>query len=262
MKISQLIKTGIATMLIIALSAAPLEAQNKIKRKPVGKPTTTVTVKKGAVKEVCKDLTVQEFSLKHRKANLSIEYPVSGNAQLVKNLRQWTKDKVYSEYTGTLETPDALMRKCATTLDSYESLDMTISYPYATDKVVTVEVSAYLYSGGAHGMPGLQSETFLCSTGRPLTADMLPSFDKIREYVIAGLMESWELSRSELNDVLFVNPSELSYENSDVYIDSKGLNIRYDVYAIAPYSVGFPTVTIPKAKILPLLSAQAKAYFE
>lgn len=266
MKFTQLIKTCIAAVAIVALSAAPIEAQKKRAAKsPARKTAATAAsaVTKGAVKQLCPELSVQTFTLKRRNAKFSIDYPVSGNPQLVNALRVWTKNMVCDNFTGSLDSPDALMKKAAASVERDENYELTLTYPYASDKVVTADLSGYLYSGGAHGMPSQAARTFLCTNGKPLTTEMLPPFNDIRNYVVDGLIEYCGVSsKSELSDILSVGLSELSYDCSNVFVDDKGLNIRYDVYCIAPYYAGFPLVTIPKSKILPLLSAEAKAYFE
>lgn len=116
------------------------------------------------------------------------------------------------------------------------------------DRALVVELDGYLFSGGAHGMPLTEYMVIDRDTQRVVGLDDMlepgqrPAFEAalvrahqrwLESDAGAGLGKSaWPLSSSD-------NVAPLS----------QGLTVKYQVYDIAPYAVGQPTLTIPYTEL-------------
>ncbi|MCM1349052.1 MAG: DUF3298 and DUF4163 domain-containing protein [Firmicutes bacterium] len=263
MKLTKTLTIVLGILLLGASSA--FDADAKVTRKSGRAKTRTtataaLTVKKGAVKNYADGLQTQEFSIKRGKSDILVEYPIAGNTQLVSAMRNWIKDMVCENYTGSLDTPDAMMTKAIKAVERGETLNEEVKVSYINDKVITVQLQSYLYMGGAHGMPGDVSRTFLLSNGTALTNEMLPSDSQLRSLIASGLCQYFEVANtSELADCMMCPVNELT--KGVPYITDKGLVFKYGPYEIAPYAAGMPEAVIPVNKIKPLLGSTAAKFF-
>lgn len=256
----------ITCLLLLFACCIPAGAQTRAKgygaKKKVAAPALVVT--KGETKEYGDYLTTQLFTIKKGKSYIKVEYPTSGNPKLVNALRKWEKEMINNAYTGTLETPDALLKSAARNIERGESLQEEVKVIFSSPEMVTLYDDGYIYfSGAAHGSPIGLGRTFFVKDGSMLTTSQLPSIDKIRPYIIKGLAKYMDVSESELPDVLFTKPAELEYPTneiddtqSNIYYTSDGLTIKYAPYEIGPYAIGMPEALIPAATVQQLLNPQ------
>lgn len=263
-------------ILILALCAAVAEPGYAQTRKKSGasKPRTTATrtksraaapsVVKGAEKTFGDELVTQQFTYKKGKSSISVEYPVSGNYELVSAIRGWIRDMLVKDYTGALDTPDAMLKKALTGMEPGETRNDEVKVIYYADgRAVTILENGEWYGGGAHGMYYEIGATFNPSDGSQLTVSMLPPISKMRPLIKKGLAEYFDVSVSELSDVLMMGDfNDLDYPESNVYVTPEGLNVQYSAYEIAPFSAGLPRAVIPLDKELArMLSPEALSYF-
>lgn len=115
--------------------------------------------------------------------------------------------------------------------------------------VISFCESFYEYSGGAHGMYGVEGRTFDVKSGRELLLEDILSdsagfYDKATDYIVQKLDE-------EYGEELFPEYRETvemeTFGETPVswYLDDEGIVIDYDLYMIAPYVAGAPSVTLP-----------------
>lgn len=259
----------LALVLVFSVSA---EAQTRKKTSKSKKSSTAsvLPVTKGAVKEYGADLTTQMFTIKKGKENeIVVEYPIAGNPQLVNAMRQYIKSSLNDKFTGSLDSPEALLRNVMKTKKDVsfgqegESLTQEIIVSYDNPKIITLEDKGYLYEGGAHGMPWFTGATFLKSDGTVLTKSMFPSISRMRPYILEGLGEYFEVSPSELSDdYIFGNAYDLDYPDTEIIVNNDGILFIYQAYEIAPFASGIPVAVVkPTPQIIDMLTPAGKRFF-
>lgn len=111
------------------------------------------------------------------------------------------------------------------------------------------EIDAYVFMGGAHGMPYSEYLVFDQQTQTQIQlADMLQSGKKSRFKALAyDAYKAWVKS---------VADDDENYEKSwpfvlsdNVTLTDKGIDIGYQHYAIGPYAYGMPVLSIPYSKL-------------
>ncbi len=111
------------------------------------------------------------------------------------------------------------------------------------------EISSYVYTGGAHGMPYSEYLVFDQQSKKQIQlADMLQPNKKPRFKALAyDAYKNW---------VKTVDEDVVSYEKSwpftlsdNVTLTDKGVDIRYQHYSISPYAYGMPVLSIPYEKL-------------
>ncbi len=111
------------------------------------------------------------------------------------------------------------------------------------------EINAYVFTGGAHGMPFSEYLVFDSSSkNQVILTDMLEVGKKSRFEALAyEAYKTW---------VKTVDEDVSSYEQNwpftlsdNVTLTDKGINIRYQHYAIGPYAYGMPVLSIPYTKL-------------
>ena len=126
----------------------------------------------------------------------------------------------------------------------------------STEDLELFEISSYVFTGGAHGMPFSEYLIFDPSTKTQIKlADMLQKGSK--PYFEALAYEAYK------NWVKTVDEDVSSYEQSwpfsfsdNITLTDKGVNIRYQHYDIGPYAYGMPTLTIPYKQLDGILKSQ------
>lgn len=118
------------------------------------------------------------------------------------------------------------------------------------------EINAYTFTGGAHGMPYSEYLIFDQRTKRHVQlVDILRYGVKTRFRALAyDAYKDWVKTVAE-------DPER--YEKSwpftlsdDVTLTDKGLDIRYQHYAIGPYAYGMPVLSIPYDKLQGIIKPQ------
>ena len=111
------------------------------------------------------------------------------------------------------------------------------------------DINSYVFTGGAHGMPYSEYLVFDLSTKKHIKLDdMLQAGKKSTFEALAyDAYKAW---------VKTVDDDVSSYEKNwpfklsdDVILTDKGINIRYQPYAIGPYAYGMPMLSIPYSKL-------------
>lgn len=249
MKLTHYLRTAMAMVLI---ASTVFGADAAVKKNKARKTTNTgIVLTKGATHTYADGaLTTQDFTYKRGKYSIKVEYPTGGNDALVTEVRKWIQQRLVEGFTGSLATPDELIKKLVANnkKDGASEYDLSITVPYSNPKIITVNLKDFAYWGGAHGGSADVSGTFSVDDAQLLTAEMLPAINKMRPYILQGLANN-SIDREWLDD-----PASIDY--GVPYIMGDELHIIYGEYAIGPYCIGMPEAIIPLAEIKGLLSQQ------
>ena len=111
------------------------------------------------------------------------------------------------------------------------------------------KIDAYIFTGGAHGMPYSEYLIFDMNTKKQVRLeDMLQVSKKPRFKALAyDAYKTW---------VKTVDKDVVNYEKSwpftlseNITLTDKGVDIQYQHYDIAPYAYGMPVLSIPYSKL-------------
>lgn len=123
------------------------------------------------------------------------------------------------------------------------------------DQLVVIEFSSYVFTGGAHGMPGRAFFNYDRDLKRPLSLDemLLPGqLDNFWQKA-AEAHQRW-LTKEEADAEFIRNWPFERTENVAFLKDN--VMLKYDVYAIAPYSSGHPVLTIDYKELKGILKPE------
>lgn len=123
--------------------------------------------------------------------------------------------------------------------------------------LLSFSITSYAYSGGAHGLPGLDSFNADMQTGKPLVigdlikADRLQELQKmvakkiLDEYSDALFDESRIAFQAALDDKTELTPDiqkRLYGNNGSFFLTPSGITFYWNVYDITPYAAGQPQI--------------------
>ena len=214
----------------------------------------------------------KKFEKEKGENKFEVQYPVSGEPELLKAVRAWINEGMGQTYRGSLDDADAFFRHYASQLGNDPDLNEYGGYAvdefeveYVSPLVVTYEHTSYIYEGGAHGMGGEYGTTFLRSDGSVFDKDCITSYKPLMPFIVEGLKKYFKVKTDqELLGCLLDVPSlsKLSPPGVKPWITEEGVVFSYTPYEIAPYSSGTPRTTIPYSKIAPYLTEKGKRFFE
>mgnify|MGYP006164289231 FL=1 len=129
------------------------------------------------------------------------------------------------------------------------NLMVTPNYLGHVDEFELFEISSYIYTGGAHGMPYSEYLVFDPSTKKQVTLDdMLISGKKPRFEALAyDAYKGWVKTVAE--DVSSYEKNWPFTLSDNVTLTDTGVSIRYQHYSIGPYAYGMPVLNIPYSKL-------------
>ncbi len=108
--------------------------------------------------------------------------------------------------------------------------------------VSVIEVLAYSYTGGAHGMTTISTINYDRANKRALSLTDILLPEKETQF--------WQIARRVHREWVDQQDDPLNYagwpfqSTSMFLLTPEGLDLQYDPYAIGPYSMGTPTITI------------------
>lgn len=214
---------------------------------------------------------VQKFEKKKGDDELMIEYPVKGNPELLRSVRNWINESLGNKFRGDLDNGEALFHVYSSDLGEDPELEEFGGYAkdmfkleYINDYFVTYAYTSYIYEGGAHGLGGTYGATFRQSDGMQFGKKCFTSYSKMHKLFIDGLKRYFKVKTdselaSHLNEGVSLN--KLAAPGRAPWIDKEGVVFSYIPYEIAPYSEGSPHFTIPYSEIEPYLSEEGKSFF-
>ncbi|WP_295797095.1 DUF3298 and DUF4163 domain-containing protein [uncultured Microbulbifer sp.] len=114
--------------------------------------------------------------------------------------------------------------------------------------LLTVTISSYMYSGGAHGIPATHWLNWDLAADKAVTlADLIQpgqeqAFWKLAEEAHRNWLESQKLGDDFRENWPFAH-------SEDFRLTGEGLKLLYGVYTIAPYSMGEVELMVPRAQL-------------
>ena len=201
--------------------------------------------------------------------SVTADFPVNGNAALVRNIREWISESLGGTYQGELADTNALFSYYAEKYlneqtenedndfiqymleDSIEcEQSYTFNLTWENDSLVTYTMSNYYYGGGAHGGYILLGATFRKADGRHIGWDMIRKDTDLNEDLKKGLKKYFEVTTDEeLMEQLMLadnwrDASSLPLPTTEPWIDGDGLHMIYQQYEICSYAQGMPSVDL------------------
>ena len=163
------------------------------------------------------------------------------NALIDQRLREMTVNSPDAEVPASLEGyQQAFLRDAEPGWSSY--LQAKLREQHAP--LFVVELSSYIHTGGAHGMPGRGFINFDREQDREL---------KLADVVMPGKEGAfWRVAAKAHQQWLLANEHDATFscqwpfqQTSNIAFLRDNVLLKYDVYSIAPYSSGHPEIVIP-----------------
>ena len=122
--------------------------------------------------------------------------------------------------------------------------------------LISYMVSVEYYTGGAHGGHGYNNHVLSLKTGKEINEIdiFIDDYqDPLAQIIVNTIASDNNVTNpEELENIGYFNTNEI-YPNDNFYIDEKGITYTFNVYEIAPYSLGKTDVFLPFEKIRHLL---------
>lgn len=163
------------------------------------------------------------------------------NALIDQRLRKMTINSPDAQLPATLETyQQAFLQDAQPGWSTYLQAKLREQH----GQLVVVELSSYVHTGGAHGMPGRGFINYDREQDRELKlADvLLPGKEGAFWRVAAQAHQQWLVDNE--HDASFARQWPFQQTGNVAFLREKVL-LKYDVYSIAPYSEGHPELEIP-----------------
>ncbi|USG65429.1 DUF3298 and DUF4163 domain-containing protein [Brevibacillus ruminantium] len=245
----------LGTAVLLTAICAPVVASTAATAKPAASPAqkTAPAVQPSAAQAKGVVLTPKTMKLKTAEYEAEISYPViSGltdkafEAKLNEELQKSVQSALQNTQTQSKEgAADA--KKYGYEFRPY-ALD--ISYKaHVTGKLVSIAVQTYQYTGGAHGMTGVDYYN-IANQDQAKKLQLADLFQPGYDYrSILNLMITQQIKTNKelgfADDYEFPGISEdqaFAFENGD-------LVIHFGQYEIGPYAIGMPAFTIPSRSV-------------
>ena len=122
------------------------------------------------------------------------------------------------------------------------------------DDLLVIELSSYLYRGGAHGMPGRAFINYSISRQRALPlAELLQPGQEAAFWEAASEAHQRWFKAQQIDDPQEFRRIWPFQPTANIALLRDKVLLKYDVYAIAPYSMGHPTLEIPYRRLRNIL---------
>lgn len=123
---------------------------------------------------------------------------------------------------------------------------------YNKNNILSIPVTMYQFTGGAHGLTDIKSFNYDLSTGKELKLkDLFKENSNYKEVINKHIKD--EISKN--SGVYFIGKDAFKgiSENQNFYIEDGGIVIYFSLYDIAPYSTGIPKFVITWDEIIDYL---------
>ncbi|EXF45336.1 putative lipoprotein [Pseudomonas sp. BAY1663] len=123
--------------------------------------------------------------------------------------------------------------------------------------LLVVELSSYLYTGGAHGMPGRGFINYDRKRDRELRLEdvLIPGQEGSFWRVARQAHQRWLAENGHAQDAEFIDFWPFQ-QTAHIALLKDRVLLKYDVYSIAPYSSGHPELFIPHDQLKGILKAE------
>jgi hypothetical protein len=123
--------------------------------------------------------------------------------------------------------------------------------------ILVVELSSYLYVGGAHGMPGRGFINYDSKRDRELRLEdlLIPGQEGNFWRTARQAHQRWLVENEHDQDAAFLEFWPFQ-QTANVALLKDSVLLKYDVYSIAPYSSGHPELFIPNEQLKGIVKAK------
>ncbi|MEI0532076.1 RsiV family protein [Brachyspira pilosicoli] len=180
-----------------------------------------------------------------------------------------TDVSTFNDPTKLLTAQSIISNKMAPVYDEWvksdyishiENYSSQFGIDYLSEKVVSINKLVYEYTGGAHGNYATINSVYLLENGNQLKIEDL--ITDLNNTDLLNLVKD-KLVKIEGRDAnSYFDLNELTLENNNFYLTSKGLVFTWGIYEIGPYAIGETRVLIPTEEIKPYLKDEYKTIFE
>lgn len=141
-----------------------------------------------------------------------------------------------------------------------ENYSSQFGIDYLSEKVVSINQLVYEYTGGAHGNYATVNSVYSLENGNKLKIEDLIIDLKSADLIKLIVDKLVKIEGRDANS--YFGLDEISLENNNFYLISKGLVFTWGIYEIGPYAIGDTRVLIPTEEIKPYLKDEYKTIFE
>ena len=131
---------------------------------------------------------------------------------------------------------------------------------YLSEKIASINNYVFLYMGGAHGTYGNVRKVYSLSDGKRLKIEDI--LIDVNDSNLINKVKEKLLSIESRSEEDYFNLDEISLQENNFYINSKGLIFTWGIYEIAPYAMGYSEVLFSIDEITPYLKDEYKSIFE
>lgn len=131
---------------------------------------------------------------------------------------------------------------------------------YLSEKIASINRYYYLYIGGAHGVHGNIRKVYSLSDGKRLKIEDI--LIDVNDSNLINKVKEKLLSIKNRSEEDYFDLDEISLQENNFYITSKGLIFTWGIYEIAPYAMGYSEVLFSIDEITPYLKDEYKSIFE
>ena len=141
-----------------------------------------------------------------------------------------------------------------------ENYSSQFGIDYLSEKIVSINKMLYEYTGGVHGNYDTVYSVYSLENGNKLKIEDL--IIDLKNPDLLNLIKDKLLKIEGRDANSYFGLDELSLENNNFYLTSKGLVFTWGIYEIGPYAIGETRVLIPTEEIKPYLKDKCKTIFE
>ena len=183
----------------------------------------------------------------NEEIKITLQYPrIEGleDKALKDNLNRVLKDKAVAARNQGLKNAEEMKKLKESGYGSPHKCETYFDYAvkYNQKGLLSIVLSDYQYSGGAHGLTVQSSLTFDLETGKEY--QLKDIFAQGTDYVSLISDEVKKMIQKQGAAEALLNPFEAIREDQDFYLTKDGLVVYFQVYEYFPYVSGIPEFTI------------------
>lgn len=250
---------AIIGLALIMIGAGMLSGKIKIQKQTSSDVATTTAT----TTEVTVTILKEKIDEQKDGVLFSIESPKILNAPILQ--------KNIDDYIAGFKTSITQAAKDIDFVGASSNYSLNISYEVVRNdsKIVVIRMSAYEYTGGAHGNPSFAFFQYDVQAERMIGEEEILINKKdptLISLVVSTLLNKPQYSFEDngVKKSMFFDVDEDKQgfmsnvtENGNVAFAENGIIFKYGTYAIGPYVIGEPEVTIPYTDIQPFLTPYA-----
>ncbi len=252
---------AIIGLVLIAIGAGMLSGKIKIPKQT--SPDVVTTTATATTTETIVTVLKEKVDEQKDGVLFSIESPKILNAPILQ--------KNIDDYIAGFKTGITQAAKDIDFVGASSNYSLNISYEVVRNdsKIVVIRMSAYEYTGGAHGNPSFAFFQYDTQTERMIREEeiLINKKDPTLISVVTNALLNKSQYSFEDNGVkksMFFDVDEDKQgfmsnvaENGNVAFAENGIIFKYGAYAIGPYVIGEPEVIIPYTEIQSFLTPYA-----